>query len=65
MWHAISQVGWSESKVQGDGSTGDRVLDRGLVDEWDGVAVLLALPDIGDARILDTLNEKGGLLVAC
>ena len=67
-WHTVSQLSRCQSQMQGDGRTGDGILDGRLIDEGDRETVLFLLPDIGDARLRrldgDLLHEEGCLLVA-
>ena len=47
-WHAVSQFAWGQSQLQRYCSTGDRVLYRSLIDEWNLECILLFLPYIGN-----------------
>ena len=58
MRHPLRKLCRCQSQTEGNGGTGDGVLDTSLVDEGDGKGVLFILPNIGDCR--GRRKEGGG-----
>ena len=66
--HTVSQLPWCQSEAQSHHRTGNRVLDRSLIDEWNRIGILLLLPDICNtgslSLIFNILHKEGSLFIA-
>ena len=65
--HAVSQLTGIQSKAQGHHRTGNRILDRSLIDKRNRIGILLLLPDICNTGslsfIFNILHEEGSLFI--
>ena len=66
--HTVSQLPRGQSEAQSHHCTGNGVLDRSLIDEWNRIGILLLLPDICNtgslSLIFNILHKEGSLLIA-